>query len=159
MPASLIQPAPSTRLFGIIALCLLFAGIAANASPCTSLKARPDAWVAASVDALVQAARDAYVSDEAIPAYERILDGIAASIRQCNLSQDKNFISRYKTFAEYIEAASLDRQPDHELGFLVADKQYFEETRQFVEIPGPGFCSKACTGGASAPKVFFANST
>ncbi len=135
MPASLIQPAPSTRLFGIIALCLLFAGITANASPCSSLKTGPDAWVAASVEALVQAARHAYESDEAIPAYEAILDGIAATIRQCNLSQDKTFISRYKTFAEYIEAASLDRQPGHQLGFLVPDKQYFEETRQFVEIP------------------------
>ena len=29
----------------------------------------------------------------------------------------------------------LDRSPDHELGFTVSDKQYFKETRQFVQIP------------------------
>ena len=36
---------------------------------------------------------------------------------------------------DYVETASLDRQPDRELGFLVPDKQYFEETRQYVQIP------------------------
>jgi hypothetical protein len=99
------------------------------------LKARADAWVAARVDALVQAALGAYESDGAIPAYGRVLDGIAGTIRQCRLSEDNDFITRYRVFVEYIEAASLDRQPDHELGFVVPDKQYFAETRRFVEIP------------------------
>jgi hypothetical protein len=99
------------------------------------LKARADAWVAARVDALVQAALGAYESDGAIPAYGRVLDGIAGTIRQCRLSEDNDFLSRYRVFVEYVETASLDRRPDHELGFVVPDKQYFAETRRFVEIP------------------------
>jgi hypothetical protein len=118
----------------MVASLLLLAN-AAYGVPCARLKAQPDIWVAARVNALVQTARGAYENDDALPAYERVLDGIAGTIRQCNLSQDDNFISRYRTFVEYIEAASLDRQPDHELGFLVPDQQYFAETRQFVEIP------------------------
>jgi hypothetical protein len=137
LPTSLIQPTRKTRLFliGIIALCLVLAGHSVNASPCARLKARPDAWVAARVDALVQAARGAYESDGKIPAYVKVLDGISDTIRQCRLSQDSDFISRYRIFVEYVETASLDRQPDRELGFLVPDEQYFAETRQFVEIP------------------------
>jgi len=129
--------AHKTRLFapGMIALCLLLAGNTVNASPCARLKTRTEAWVAARVDALVQTARGAYESDGALPAYERVLDGIAGTIRQCRLSADNDFLSRYRVFVEYIEAASLDRRPDHELGFVVPDKQYFAETRRFVEIP------------------------
>ena len=122
-----------------VAVCivagLLLAADAAYASRCEQLKARPDTWVAAKVDALVLSARRAYESDEALAAYERVLDGITGTMRQCNLSADQNFMTRYRTFVEYVEAASLDRQPDHELGFLVPDKQYFAETRRFVEIP------------------------
>lgn len=137
MPASQMQSAHKTRLFGsgVIALGLLLAGNAVNASPCARMKAPADAWVAASVDALVQAARRAYERDSAIKAYGRVLDGIAGTIRQCRLSEDNDFMSRYRAFVEYIQAASLDRPPDHELGFLVPDRQYFAETRQFVEIP------------------------
>ena len=115
---------------------LLLVANPAYASRCEQLQARPDAWVATKVDALVQTARGAYESDSALPAYERGLDGIVGTMRQCKLSADNNFMSRYRTFVEYVEAASLDRQPDHELGFLVPDQQYFAETRQFVEIPG-----------------------
>lgn len=122
-----------------VAVCivagLLLAADAAYASRCEQLKARPDTWVAAKVDALVLSARRAYESDEALAAYERVIDGITGTMRQCNLAADQDFITRYRTFVEYVEAASLDRQPDHELGFLVPDKQYFAETRQFVEIP------------------------
>ena len=122
-----------------VAVCivagLLLAADAAYASRCEQLKARPDTWVAAKVDALVLSARRAYESDEALAAYERVLDGITNTMRQCNLAGDQDFVTRYRTFVEYVEAASLDRQPDHELGFLVPDKQYFAETRQFVEIP------------------------
>ncbi|MDQ6653938.1 MAG: hypothetical protein M3Y84_14500 [Acidobacteriota bacterium] len=42
---------------------------------------------------------------------------------------------RYRVFVEYIEAASLERRPDHSLGFFVTDEKYFEETRQYVQIP------------------------
>ena len=116
-------------------ICLLLATNAASASPCPRLQARRDDWVAAKVDALVLTARGAYESDNAIPAYERVLDSIANTIRQCRLSQDSDFMSRYRAFVEYVETASLNRQPDRELGFLVPDEQYFAETRQFVEIP------------------------
>jgi len=120
---------------GMIALCLLLVGNTASASPCARLKSQPDAWVAAKVNALVLAARAAYKKDEALPAYERVLDAIAGTIRRCKLSQDEGFVNRHREFVDYIEAASLDRQPDHELGFIVPDKQYFAETRQYVQIP------------------------
>ncbi len=140
-PSTMNQQTRTTRLFllsmrvTIGLVCLLLAGNAAYASHCARLKARPDAWVAIKVDALVRAARGAYESDNALPAYEKVLDGIAGTIRQCGLAEDNNFISRYRAFVAYVETASLDRQPDHELGFLVPDKQYFEETYQFVQIP------------------------
>ena len=123
----------STRLFAITGLLLV--ANSAYAARCEQLQARPDAWVATKVDALVQTARGAYESDNALPAYERVIDGIADTISQCNLSADHNFMGRYRTFVEFVEVASLDRQPDHELGFLVTDQKYFAETRQFVEIP------------------------
>jgi hypothetical protein len=104
-------------------------------SLCAQLKANADTWVANKVDALVLAARGAYQSDDALPAYERVLDRIASTIRRCKLSEHDDFIGRYQTFVEYVDTASLDRQPDHELGFLVSDEEYFAETRQFVEIP------------------------
>ncbi len=100
-----------TFRLGIIGFCLLLLASRLQASPCASLKSQPDTWVAANVDALCRAARAAYESDKALPAYERLLD------------------------IEYVEAASLYRQPDHELGFNVPDEQYFSETRQFVQIP------------------------
>jgi hypothetical protein len=132
-----MQTAPRAWLFapGIIFLCLLLAGNTVSASPCAELKTGADAWVATSVDALVQSARAAYEGDLAIPAYGRVLDGVAGTIRKCRLSEDEGFLSRYRAFIEYVEIASLDRQPDHELGFVVPDGQYFAETRQFVAIP------------------------
>lgn len=105
------------------------------AVPCTSVRSQPDAWVTAKVDALVRAAQGAYEDDDAVPGYERVLDEITATLKQCKLSQDDAFISRYRVFVEYIEVLSLERQPDHELGFIVPDKQYFAETRQYVQIP------------------------
>src|SRR6266511_3707491 len=119
----------------ISVVCVMLVAAAGTASPCARLKTQPDAWVAARVDALVRAARGAYESDKAIPAYERVLDGIVDMIRQCRLTGDDDFISRYRAFVEYVETVSLDRQQDHELGFLVPDEQYFAETRRFVEIP------------------------
>jgi hypothetical protein len=119
----------------IIAACMLVIGNTGYAGPCARLKAERNAWVAAKVDALVSAARAAYEKDEALPAYERVLDGIADSIHQCKLSEDPDFIGRYQAFLDYVEAASLDRDPDHELGFIVSDKQYFAETRKYVKIP------------------------
>lgn len=119
----------------MILLCILLVGNTAHASPCARLKSHADLWVIAKVDAFVRAARAAYESDNALPAYHRVLDGITGPIRTCKLAEDEDFINRYRVFVEYIEAASIDRRSDHELGFIVPDKQYFAETRQYVELP------------------------
>src|ERR1043166_2838818 len=108
---------------------------AAAATRCTRLQAQPDRWIAAQIDVLVKTASAAYQSDSALPAYERTLDQINNAILKCGLSSDPQLSTRYQTFFDYVAAASLDRQPDHELGFIVPDEQYFAETRQFVEIP------------------------
>src|SRR5947209_737910 len=115
---------------------LLLAGRTTYASTfCARLKLQPDAWVAARVNALVLAAHTLFNNDNASDAYKRTVNGIATTLRQCKLTEDQSFISHYREFTEYIEALSLDQQPDHELGFMVPDKQYFEETRQYVQIP------------------------
>jgi hypothetical protein len=107
------------------------------APPCASVKAHPDSWVAAKVDALVAAAHSAYKdeTDAAEPAYERVVGGIADTVERCGLSNDEGFKSRYPEFLGYVEALALNLKPDHELGFVVPDKQYFDETRDFVQIP------------------------
>ena len=118
-----------------ILFCLLLAANAAYGSPCARVKSQPDAWVTERVDAFIRAAHAAYESDKAVPAYERVLDGITTMIQQCKLHEDAIFINRYRVFVEYMEAVSLERQPDHELGFLVPDKEYFAQTLQYVKIP------------------------
>ena len=110
-------------------------GAAYAAPPCAEVRSQPDAWVTAKVDALVSAAHAAYEDDDTVLAYEKVLDEITATLKQCKLSQDAAFISRYRNFVEYIEAVSLERQPDHQLGFVVPDKQYFAETQAVVQIP------------------------
>jgi hypothetical protein len=127
-------PRPGVRI-GLSVVCAVILAGPTSASPCARLKERVDSWVVRRVDALVHAARKAYESDRALPAYGRVLDGITRTIRQCRLSEDGNFTGRYRVFIDYIEAASLDRQPKHELGFVVTDEQYFAETRQLTEIP------------------------
>ncbi len=121
---------------GIIWLCLLL-GVqtAAAATPCVRVRAQSDGWVTTKVDALVAAARAAYEDDAALPAYRRVLGDIGSTIRQCGLAQDERFVSRYRPFIEYVEAASIEQLPDHELGFSVPDRQYFAETRQYVQLP------------------------
>lgn len=116
-------------------VCLLLVASNAYAGRCETQKTKSDAWVATKVDALVLAARRAYQSDNGLTGYERVLDEILGTMRQCKLTEDQLFVSRYRNFVEYIQAAALDRNPDHELGFLVPDKKYFEETSQFVKIP------------------------
>jgi hypothetical protein len=122
----------------IIACCLpLLAqtAFAKTSSPCTLIKSRSDNWVTARVNSLVTTARAAYESDDALPAYQRVLDGINRTLQRCKLSEDADFINRHPEFVEYVATISLDRKPDHELGFNVPDKQYFSETRSLVEIP------------------------
>lgn len=123
------------RVPAVVAACVLATVSVAQGATCSRVKTKPDAWVASRVDALVLAARRAYESDRAIPAYSRVLDGITGTIKRCKLSEDVNFTTRYRTFLDYVETAALDRHPDHELGFTVSDQQYFRETRQFVQIP------------------------
>lgn len=120
-----------------LALCLFLGGYVAAASsfPCARVRSQPEAWVASRVDALVVAAHAAYEEDAALPAYERVLGGIADTIRRCELSRDEDFASRYRELVEYVDAAVLDQRPDHELGFVAPDRQYFAETRELVQIP------------------------
>jgi hypothetical protein len=118
-----------------IAFCLLLVGNIPCAAPCAPARPGSATWVSAKVDALVRAARAAYENDEALPAYERELKSIAATLRRHGLAEDEEFASRYREFVDYIQAAALDQQPDHQLGFIVPDRQYFAETRPFVIIP------------------------
>ncbi len=129
---------------GIIGLYIFLVGGAVYAgTPCERLRLQPDAWVTARTDALIRTAKAAFENDEAKDAYNRVLDGIAGTFRRCKLDTDQGFASRYREFIDYIETASLDRLPGHELGFIVPDKQYFEETSELVKIPDflldPGF--------------------
>ena len=120
----------------LLLFCLLLPAHSSYAAPgCTAIKSQPDVWVSERVDVLVRAAHAAYEDDAAVPRYEKVLDGINATLKQCKVSENDTFANRYRNFVEYIGALSLDRQPDHELGFVVADKQYFAETSAFVEIP------------------------
>jgi hypothetical protein len=121
----------------IACFLLLFAQTAFAKTPsrCTFIKSQPDKWITARVNSLVTMAHAAYESDDALPAYHRVLDGINRMLQRCKLSEDADFINHHREFVEYIATISLDRKPDHELGFNVPDKQYFDETRSFVEIP------------------------
>lgn len=124
----------SVRL-STIAFCLLLVGNIPCAAPYAPARPGSATWVSAKVDALVRAARAAYENDEALPAYERELKSIAQALRRRRLSEDDEFAGHYREFVDYIQAAALDQQPDHQLGFIVPDRQYFAETRPFVIIP------------------------
>ena len=122
----------------VAVLCLL-PGTAGTsgipAAPCDRIKSQKDTWVLGRVDALILAARAAYERDSAQTAYERQLDGITATMKQCGLTGQDDFLKRYPEFVQFVTTLSLERQSDHELGFTVADKAYFAETRQYVQIP------------------------
>ena len=120
---------------GAAALVLFLAASAFASVPCKQIESEPDAWVTGRVNALVLAARRAYESDRAQGAYGRTLDGIARAMEQCRLADDSAFVKRYPEFVGYIKTLSLERQPDHELGFSVPDSFYFSETRAYVTIP------------------------
>ncbi|MDQ3917151.1 MAG: hypothetical protein M3348_01495, partial [Acidobacteriota bacterium] len=117
------------------AFCLLLCGSVAHAAPCAFVKSKPDAWAASEVDALVAASRSAYEKPEALENYRRVLARIDGTIRRCRLADDEGFASRYRELLGYVAALVLDERPDHELGFGVPDRQYFEETRRNVQIP------------------------
>lgn len=124
----------SFRLSAIL-LCLILAGESPSGSLSARLKTDRATWVRARIDALVLAARAAYDDEQAFPAYQRVLKSIARGIRLRKLSEDESFAGRYREFLEYVQAASFDQLPGHELGFAVPDKQYFDETRQYVQVP------------------------
>ncbi|MFN2599467.1 MAG: hypothetical protein ABR563_20035, partial [Pyrinomonadaceae bacterium] len=120
----------------MIALCLFFGARAADASTCARAKRQPDAWVASQVDALVAAARASYFGEEATDAaFGRTVVGIDQTMRRCGLARDQNFLDRYREFVGYVAAAARDESPEHELGFVVTDKEYFAETSRYVQIP------------------------
>jgi hypothetical protein len=123
--------------FRVGAFLLFLALIAESSQVLSSARSKFDAdvWVRTKVDALVQAARAAYEDDKALPAYRTRLKSITRTIRRRKLADDQDFVARYREFVEYIQVAALDQRPDHELGFNVPDRQYFEETRNYVEIP------------------------
>jgi len=115
--------------------CLLLLADAVVAAPCTSLKAKPDNWVNLRINALVQTARRSFDDEAALPIHHRVLDGITSTINQCGLDKDSDFRSRYPEFLQYVKALAVVRDPNHELGFSVSDKQYFAETEHYVSIP------------------------
>ena len=106
-----------------------------SAAPCSRTNSQQDAWVLARINALVRVARAAYENDKAQRAYGRVLDDISATMRQCRMAEDSAFVTRYPEFVEYVKTLSLSRLSDHELGFIVPDKVYFAETREYVAIP------------------------
>jgi hypothetical protein len=119
----------------MMVFCVLLVGDTPHASHRARMKSSAETWLITKVDELVVAARAAYEDEKAVAAYKRVLDSIAITIRHRRLSEDEDFVARYQEFFDFIQAASLDGQPDHELGFIAPDRQYFAETRRFVQIP------------------------
>ncbi len=115
-------------------IALLSAVAAAKPSVCEQIKANPDRWVGSKVDALVHGARVTFQDDEN-DAYSRALEDINKTFQKCKLREDAAFTRKYDRFIDFVQITSLELDDDHELGFSVSDKQYFEETKQFVEIP------------------------
>ena len=132
-----LRDAGALSVFRPIALVFSFWLVVSHlsAAPCGPTKSQRDAWVARSVNALVRTARAAYEDENAQRAHDRVLDKIVGTLKQCHLTDDKDFVSRYSEFVEYVKALSLARQKDHELGFEVSDQVYFAETREYVTIP------------------------
>ena len=120
-----------------ICVYLLLTTVTASAKslPCSAIKSDSDAWVTARVNALVRTARAVYETEDNLPPYYRVLDGITRTLGRCKLAADVDFTNRHREFVDYISTIALDRKPDHQLGFNVTDEQYFEETRPFVGIP------------------------
>jgi len=92
-------------------VCLLVIGRVVLAVPCALPKSHLDSWVTTKVNVLVQAARAAYEDDVRQPAYDRVVNGIADTLRQCKLSEDESFVKRYRQFVEYIKLASVANSP------------------------------------------------
>jgi hypothetical protein len=113
----------------------VFLTLLGNAVVFATSESGSDAWVIEQVDRFVSAARAAYERPDAVSAYKKLLAGIAKTIEERRRSGDEEFLSRSRQFIDFIEAASLALKSDHQLGFSVTDKQYFAETRPYVQIP------------------------
>jgi hypothetical protein len=125
----------SCRLLGNTVVVLLLSVSSGLAAPCDVIKARPDVWMKRTVNVLVSSARAVYERDSAESAYERVIDATVKLVDKCRLAQDAQFSTRYPEFIGFIATLALERKPDHELGFNVPDKVYFDQTRQYVDIP------------------------
>ncbi len=106
-----------------------------SAAPCPRTSQQLDVWLHQSVDSLVRSAYAAYVNDAAQTRHQRTVDGIAGMIQRCRLNEDAKFAQRYPQFLDYVRLLSIAGKDDHELGFEVADKDYFAETSQYTTIP------------------------
>jgi hypothetical protein len=123
----------TTRL--TVTLLTLLLCVQLIASPCFKTTEQEDLWVRRNIDRLITKARAAYEDEAGQPAYVRTLTEISTTLKQCRLTEDSHFVSRYSDFGEWIRVLSLDQQTDHELGFEISDRTYFERTRAFVTIP------------------------
>lgn len=126
--------------FGIALLFCLGASGAA-AAPCRLTSAQQDIWVARGINALVRSARATYHDEDVRERYERVIKGIARTIKRCQLDagtggeSGSDFGRRYPEFLEYVRLLSMSLQDDRELGFEVSDGTYFAETSQYTTIP------------------------
>jgi hypothetical protein len=119
-------------------LCVLLCAltpIVVFSVPCATTPEEQAAWVQRSVDLLIRKARAAYNEERSERTYERTLNEISYRVRQCKLADDVSFVARYPEFLEYVRVLSLDQRPDHELGFEISDREYFDKTRTVVSIP------------------------
>jgi hypothetical protein len=131
-----------------LALLFLFGASSISAAPCRLTSAQQQLWVTRSVNDLVRTARATYQNENARGQYERVVNGIANNIKECQLQTDKgdlDFANRYPEFIEYVRLLSMSLRADRELGFEVSDGTYFAETSQYTTIPdfllAPAFLS------------------
>ena len=120
---------------GVVLFAFWLAASSASATPCNRTNSQKDAWVTQRVDALIRAAGALYENDKAQSAYERVVDGISATMNRCRMAEDSAFVARYPEFVAYVQALAISQMDDHELGFIVPDKVYFAETRTYTAIP------------------------
>lgn len=123
------------KLLVLLAVSLTVFAAKVAGTECAKTHPQQDAWVQRSIDNLIRRARAAYEDEKAEKPYSRSLRVIANSLKQCKLSDNGDFTSRYPEFVEYIRVLSLEQQRDHQLGFEVPDRVYFSETQSFVTVP------------------------
>ena len=118
-----------------LVVVVLGASASTSALPCPRTLSQQDAWIGVKVDALIRSAHALYENEKAQTAYDRVVDDIGHTMTRCGLAEGSEFAVRYPEFVAYVQALSLARLDDHELGFNVSDKIYFAETQKYVAIP------------------------